>query len=196
MLLLRPTESVTVFLQQIGRGLRRAPDKQGLTILDFIGQQRREFRFGPRFEVLTHSPRGEVLRHVEEDFPRLPAGCSIWLEAKAKEVVLGNIRDALKVGRAGLARELASLGDMPLAEFLQRTSHELEDVYAAGRWPHCVGRRALPSMRAQTSSDSVAPSVACGTSRTPPESIATGIGWKLKNPRGLRRSRNTIVACS
>jgi superfamily II DNA or RNA helicase/HKD family nuclease len=131
-LLLRPTESVTVFLQQIGRGLRLAPGKQGLTILDFIGQQRREFRFGPRFEVLTRSVRSEVLRHVEEDFPRLPAGCSIWLEAKAREVVLRNIRESLKVGRAGLARELASLGDMSLAEFLLRTDHTLDEVYAGG----------------------------------------------------------------
>jgi superfamily II DNA or RNA helicase len=135
-MLLRPTESVTVFLQQIGRGLRLAPDKQGLTILDFIGQQRREFRFGPRFQVLTHSERAEVLRHVEEDFPRLPAGCSIWLEAKARDVVVRNIRESLKVGRVGLARELASLGDMSLAEFLRRTLHTLDDVYAgaSGGW--------------------------------------------------------------
>ncbi len=135
-LLLRPTESVTVFLQQIGRGLRLSPGKQGLTILDFIGQQRREFRFGPRFEVLTHTSRAEVLRHVEEDFPRLPAGCSIWLEAKARDVVLRNIRDALKVGRAGLARELASIGDTSLAEFLRRSGRELDDVYAgaSGGW--------------------------------------------------------------
>jgi hypothetical protein len=135
-LLLRPTESVTVFLQQIGRGLRLAPGKQGLTILDFIGQQRREFRFGPRFEVLTHTSRAEVLRHVEEDFPRLPAGCSIWLESKAREVVLRNMRDAIKVGRVGLARELARLGDMSLAEFLRRTGRELDDIYvgSSGGW--------------------------------------------------------------
>jgi len=135
-LLLRPTESVTVFLQQIGRGLRLAPSKQGLTILDFIGQQRREFRFGPRFEVLTHSGRAEVLQHVEEDFPRLPAGCSIWLEPKAREVVIRNIRESLTLGRAGLARELGQLGDMSLEEFLRRSGHELDDVYrgTSGGW--------------------------------------------------------------
>jgi hypothetical protein len=135
-LLLRPTESVTVFLQQIGRGLRLAPGKQGLTILDFIGQQRREFRFGPRFEVLTHSGRADVLRHVEENFPRLPAGCSIWLERKARAIVIGNIRNALRMGRAGLARELAQQGDMPLASFLQQSGHDLDEIYAgaAGGW--------------------------------------------------------------
>jgi superfamily II DNA or RNA helicase len=52
-LLLRPTESATVFLQQLGRGLRLARDKSGLTVLDFIGQQHRQFRFAPRFTALT-----------------------------------------------------------------------------------------------------------------------------------------------
>ena len=42
-LFLRPTESATVFLQQLGRGLRRG-DKAVLTVLDFIGYHRKEFR--------------------------------------------------------------------------------------------------------------------------------------------------------
>lgn len=48
-LFLRPTESLTVFLQQLGRGLRLHPDKDCLTVLDFIGAQRKEFRFASRF---------------------------------------------------------------------------------------------------------------------------------------------------
>ncbi len=44
-LFLRPTESATVFLQQLGRGLRRTPHKAVLTVLDFIGYHRKEFRF-------------------------------------------------------------------------------------------------------------------------------------------------------
>ena len=40
-LFLRPTESATVFLQQLGRGLRLADDKPCLTVLDFIGNQAR-----------------------------------------------------------------------------------------------------------------------------------------------------------
>ena len=34
---LRPTQSPVVFLQQLGRGLRKAPGKEYLTVLDFIG---------------------------------------------------------------------------------------------------------------------------------------------------------------
>ena len=36
-LFLRPTESQTIFLQQLGRGLRKYPDKEYVTVLDFIG---------------------------------------------------------------------------------------------------------------------------------------------------------------
>ena len=56
-LFLRPTQSATVFLQQLGRGLRRAPGKAVLTALDFIGQHRREFRFDVRYRALTGSSR-------------------------------------------------------------------------------------------------------------------------------------------
>ena len=40
---LRPTESPTVFLQQLGRGLRKAKDKDYLTVLDFVGNYKRAF---------------------------------------------------------------------------------------------------------------------------------------------------------
>ncbi|MBA2451206.1 MAG: DEAD/DEAH box helicase family protein, partial [Chloroflexi bacterium] len=66
-LLLRPTESATVFLQQLGRGLRFAPGKTGLTVLDLIGQQRHEFRFAPRFAALTGMARAELIRSIEQD---------------------------------------------------------------------------------------------------------------------------------
>ena len=49
-LFLRPTESATVFLQQLGRGLRLTRGKTVLTALDFVEHQRREFRFDQRFE--------------------------------------------------------------------------------------------------------------------------------------------------
>ncbi|HEU4946499.1 MAG TPA: DEAD/DEAH box helicase family protein, partial [Kribbella sp.] len=45
LLFLRPTESPTVFLQQLGRGLRQSRGKAVLTALDFVGHQRKEFRF-------------------------------------------------------------------------------------------------------------------------------------------------------
>jgi len=44
-LFLRPTESLTVFLQQLGRGLRLSEGKDCLTVLDFVGHAHSEVPF-------------------------------------------------------------------------------------------------------------------------------------------------------
>src|SRR5690606_8601232 len=56
--MLRPTESVVVFLQQLGRGLRRAAGKDWLTVIDFVGNHRvflervrQLLSLGPRTDV-------------------------------------------------------------------------------------------------------------------------------------------------
>ncbi len=95
-LLLRPTESVTVFLQQLGRGLRLAEGKSGLTVLDFIGQQRREFQFDARFQALTGIPARKLPDAVERGFPYLPSGCYVHLDRVATAIVLENLKAAIR----------------------------------------------------------------------------------------------------
>lgn len=93
---LRPTESLTVFLQQLGRGLRHAPEKDCLTVLDFVGQSHRRYRIDRKLKALLAKRRFNILREVEMDFPHLPAGCSIQLDKVARECVLANIRENLR----------------------------------------------------------------------------------------------------
>ena len=52
LLFLRPTESPTLFLQQLGRGLRRDERKPLCTVLDFVGRQHAEFRFDRKLRAL------------------------------------------------------------------------------------------------------------------------------------------------
>ncbi|MBB3190563.1 DUF3427 domain-containing protein [Halomonas cerina] len=92
---LRPTESLTVFLQQLGRGLRHAPGKECLTVLDFVGQTHRRYRLDTKFTALLSGQRQRLDREVEADFPSLPPGCSIQLERVARERVLSKIRMVL-----------------------------------------------------------------------------------------------------
>jgi len=93
---LRPTESLTVFLQQLGRGLRHHRDKDCLTVLDFIGQSHRRYRIDRKFAALLTRDRRRMDQEVENDFPHLPPGCNIQLERIAREHVLSNIRENLK----------------------------------------------------------------------------------------------------
>ncbi|MGJ3242932.1 MAG: DUF3427 domain-containing protein [Opitutales bacterium] len=91
-LFLRPTESLTVFLQQLGRGLRHAPEKDCLTVLDFVGQVHRKYRIDRKFAALIRKKRRRIDREIEADFPNLPPGCNIQLERVARQHVLRNIQ--------------------------------------------------------------------------------------------------------
>ncbi|MEV5969743.1 DUF3427 domain-containing protein [Streptomyces sp. NPDC051921] len=129
LLLLRPTSSATVFLQQLGRGLRRSESKAVLTVLDFIGQHRKEFRFEEQFRALTNLTRNRLLSNIERDFPQLPSGCQIVLEAKAKDLIINNIRSQISVNVAQLAREVAQYGETQLSAYLRESGRELKEIY-------------------------------------------------------------------
>ncbi len=92
MLLLRPTESATVFLQQLGRGLRWAEGKSVLTVLDFIGQAHAEYRFDVRFRAMVGGTGGRWKSRSNKDFRSMPPGCAIRLDEIAQGIVLENLR--------------------------------------------------------------------------------------------------------
>ena len=138
-LFLRPTESLTVFLQQLGRGLRLHRDKDCLTVLDFIGAQRREFRYAPRFRAISGEPAARVDREIEAGFPHLPPGCSVQLERVAQERVLRNVRESISLRRARVIddlRQLAgALGRAPtLSEALDHLDTNIDELLRRGLW--------------------------------------------------------------
>ncbi len=92
---LRPTESLTVFIQQLGRGLRLSEGKEALTVLDFVGQAHRKFNFEERFRSLLARTRRTVEYEIEHGFVHVPRGCSIQMEREAQKYVLENIRNTI-----------------------------------------------------------------------------------------------------
>lgn len=95
-LFLRPTESLTVFIQQFGRGLRKAEGKTHVNILDFVGNSRAEFNYTDRMRVMLGRTSMSVAEEMERDCPHLPFGCRIILEPKAKEYIMNNIKGAIQ----------------------------------------------------------------------------------------------------
>ncbi|MGW5131468.1 DUF3427 domain-containing protein [Streptomyces sp. NPDC004135] len=142
LLLLRPTNSATVFLQQLGRGLRRTESKPVLTVLDFIGQHRAEFRFEEQFRALTNLSRNRLVDHIEHDFPLLPSGCQIILEGKAKKLVLDNIRTQLSANVKTLANEVRAYETPLLADYLRESRREIKELYKSDNSWTSVLRRA------------------------------------------------------
>lgn len=138
-LFLRPTESLTVFLQQLGRGLRHAPEKDCLTVLDFVGQAHRRYRIDRKLKALLSKRRFNIQREVEMDFPHLPAGCSIQLDRVAREHVLANIRENLRNLADQVPDRLESFeqeSNQPLtfSNFVRFHDYEPESLLARNTW--------------------------------------------------------------
>ena len=91
-LFLRPTDSTTVFLQQLGRGLRLSDNKECLTVLDYVGQAHKNYNFYEKFSSISKS-KGKVLEdELKSGFVTLPKGCYLHMEKQAKEYILKNIK--------------------------------------------------------------------------------------------------------
>ena len=139
-LFLRPTESLTVFLQQFGRGLRKAEGKEYVTILDFVGHCNKEFNYTDRFRRLIGRTSMSVAEELEKDFPHLPLGCHITLETKAKEYILENIRAAINSFRKNrLITWIQSYNSdttqpLTLSNFVRLHQIPLEKFYKSLTW--------------------------------------------------------------
>lgn len=137
LLMLRPTDSPTLFLQQLGRGLRRHREKSACTVIDFVGLHRQEFRFDRRLRALLGGSRAALAKQVEAGFPFLPAGCHMEFDRVAQERVLSSIRSSVPSSWARKveeARTMASSGEaVTMRTYLDSTGLDLEDLYASGR---------------------------------------------------------------
>lgn len=143
-LFLRPTESLTIFLQQLGRGLRLAPNKDCLTVLDFVGNARPEYDFEHKFRALVGKTQTSIIKEIEDEFPHLPLGCSIVLEKKAKEVILRNIRAAIGFNRRQLIIKIQNFKHqstlkLTLQNFIEFQHIEPQLIYKKDNWKRlCV----------------------------------------------------------
>lgn len=155
---LRPTESATIFLQQLGRGLRRTRTKECLTVLDFIGNAHQNFRFDLRYRALTGATRREVEEQVERGFPLLPAGCSIQLDWESSRVVLETLKRVIGSRFNSLVAELRQLGTgTSMARFIEEAKLDVEDLYRNQDWSWTrLKREAFPAAELRVAEGRVA----------------------------------------
>ncbi|WP_417528386.1 DUF3427 domain-containing protein [Marinomonas shanghaiensis] len=143
LLFLRPTESLTIFLQQLGRGLRLANGKECCTVLDFVGNSRPEYDFASKFRALVGKSNRAISEEIKQGFPQAPLGCRIELTKRTQDMVLQNIRQA-SVSRSrllGMIRQFEQhfTLDLSLANFLKvHPQLNLEDIYKKDSWTNLV----------------------------------------------------------
>ena len=132
-LFLRPTESLTIFLQQLGRGLRIAPEKDCLTVLDFIGQANKRYNFEEKFRALLANTKHSVDYELKHGFVSAPKGCYVQLEKKAQEYILSNIRSSYS-GKKGLISRIESFEEdtgkeLTFANFISHYHMDAREIY-------------------------------------------------------------------
>lgn len=136
-LFLRPTESLTVFLQQLGRGLRLLDEKECLTVLDFVGQAHVEYPFEEKFRALIGRTKHSVRHYIENGFYHLPKGSVIQMERQAKEYILRNVKDVRTTKQNLITRikyfEKDTGEKLTLLNFLQYHHLTIGEFYGKGR---------------------------------------------------------------
>lgn len=143
LLFLRPTESLTIFLQQLGRGLRLSDGKDCCTVLDFVGNSRPEYDFANKFRALVGKSSSAISDEIKQGFPHAPLGCRIELSKRTQEMVLTNIRQATLTTQRllGMIRQFPQHSSLPLTlgNFLIHNPHiDLADLYKRGCWTDLV----------------------------------------------------------
>ncbi len=133
-LFLRPTESLTVFIQQLGRGLRLSEGKECLTVLDFIGRANKNYDFAEKYLSLLKSRHADPGNEISNGFSNLPADCYIELEEKARKYILENIKKSFQ-SASGLSVKIqnfkANSGiGLTLQNFLEYYHIQPETIYS------------------------------------------------------------------
>lgn len=132
-LFLRPTESLTVFLQQLGRGLRLSDNKECLTVLDYVGQAHKNYNFYEKFSSIARK-KGKVLKEeIENGFITLPKGCHLHMEKQAKEYILRNINSFINnkttITNKIKTFEIESGKKINLENFIEFYNITLKEIY-------------------------------------------------------------------
>lgn len=103
-ILLRPTESPIVFIQQLGRGLRKFKDKEYVVILDFIGNYKNNFMIPVALSGDQTYNKDNIRRYVNEGQRVIPGASTIYFDAIAKKQIFASI-DAANFTEVRLIKE-------------------------------------------------------------------------------------------
>ncbi len=142
-LFLRPTESLTVFLQQFGRGLRISKDKEQLTVLDYIGHAHKKYNFEYKFRALLTQKERSLESEIEDLFPHVPKGCLIELERVAQHHILENLKTNI-TNKRNIIRKIKHFTvdtgkNLTLSNFISYYGLSLQEIYKYGSWTRlCV----------------------------------------------------------
>ena len=121
-IMLRPTESPIVFIQQLGRGLRKAEDKEYVVVIDFIGNYRNNFMIPIALSGDRSYNKDNIRRYVTEGGRVIPGASTIHFDEISRKRIFQAIDNAnfsdIKLIRENYTNLKNKLGHIPaLADF-------------------------------------------------------------------------------
>ena len=92
-LMLRPTNSPIIFVQQLGRGLRKFENKEYLTVLDFIGNHNRAFLIAIALKGSRYYDKDSLKVAVQNEFMNIPGNTYVQLDRISKKRILAQLEN-------------------------------------------------------------------------------------------------------
>ncbi|APC39282.1 DEAD/DEAH box helicase [Clostridium estertheticum] len=92
-LMLRPTNSPIIFIQQLGRGLRTHKEKSFLTVLDFIGNHKKVFLIAIALNGARYYDKDSLKVAVATQFGNIPGCTNIQMDRIAQERILEQLTE-------------------------------------------------------------------------------------------------------
>ena len=128
-LMIRPTESAIVFVQQLGRGLRKANGKDYLTIVDFIGNHKNNYLIPVALYGDTSYNKDTIRKLISEGSKMLPGSSTINFDEITKENIFKSIDSANMKILSDLKKDYSllkyRLGRVPMMmDFLKHESRD------------------------------------------------------------------------
>ena len=111
LLFLRPTMSSTIFIQQIGRGLRKDENKDFVTIIDFIGNHKKDYLLINYFssEVdnkdTLFTKKEKIINEIKNQFSNIPKSCYVELDRICQNRIIEKI-EKINFGSKNILKEM------------------------------------------------------------------------------------------
>lgn len=128
-LMIRPTESAIIFVQQLGRGLRKFNSKDYLTIVDFIGNHKNNYLIPIALYGDTSYNKDTLRKLISEGSKMLPGSSTINFDEITKEKIFKSIDTANMKVLSDLKKDYNllkyRLGRVPMmTDFIQHQSRD------------------------------------------------------------------------
>ena len=118
LIMLRPTQSAIVFVQQLGRGLRKTESKDYLTVIDFIGNYSNNYLVPVALYGDTSFNKDKLRKLIASGSREMPGASTINFDRIAKERIFESIDSANMQTRRELVKEFRlleyAIGRIPL----------------------------------------------------------------------------------